>query len=91
MTRFIAPNICLDCKIFQHYCQLVFIAGLVKNNSHFVTATDVTVNNLVNVERVGEKIYMLLYFQFPSCRSCLVHTVDHFDSEGWFNCHQVIF
>jgi len=67
------------------------MAGLVKNNSHFVTATDVTVTNLVNVERMGEKIYMLLYFQFPSYRSCLVHTVYRFDSEGWFNCDQVIF
>jgi len=24
-------------------------------------------------------------------RSCLVHPVDRFDSEGWFSCNQVIF
>jgi len=23
--------------------------------------------------------------------SCLVHTVDRFDSDGWFSCDQVVF
>jgi len=49
----VASDICWDCKIFQQYHQLFFIAGLAKNNSHFVTLTD-TVTKLVN-ERVGEK------------------------------------
>jgi len=31
-------------------------------------------------------VVFLLY----SCRFCLVHAVNHFDSEGWFNCEQVI-
>ena len=30
----------------------------------------------------------MLYFR-P--RSCLVHTIDHFDSEGWFSYDKVIF
>jgi len=48
----------------------------------FNTATD-TVTDSVNTEHVGNRQ--------QSSRSCLVHPVDRFDSEGWFSCNQVIF
>ena len=53
-----------------------------KNNSSTDTVTD-----LVNIKHDGNICRMLC--SLP--RSCLVHTVDRFDSEGWFSCDQVIF
>ena len=26
----------------------------------------------------------------PSCGSCLMYTVSHYDSDEWFNCDQVV-
>jgi len=37
--------------------------------------------DLVNIEHVGNRQ--------RGSRSCLVHPVDRFDSEGWFSCNQV--
>jgi len=42
-----------------------------------------TVTDLVNIEHVGNRQ--------QDSRSCLVHPVDHFVSEGGFSCNQVIF
>jgi len=53
-----------------------------KNNS----ATD-NVTDLVNIKHDGNICRMLC--SLP--RSCLVHTIDRFDSEGWFSCDHVIF
>jgi len=52
----------------------------------FYTATD-TVTDLANTEHVGNRQQDAM---LPS-RSCLVHPVDCFDSEGWFSSDQVIF
>jgi len=47
------------------------------------------VTNLVNVQREGPRVkYCRMLYCIPW--SCLVHTIDHFDSEGWFGCEQVI-
>jgi len=39
--------------------------------------------DLVNIEHVGNRQ--------QDARSCLVHPLDHVDSEVWFSCNQVIF
>jgi len=60
---------------------------MTKNNS-FYTAT-VTVTDLVNIERVGNRqqdAILPLWIDF----NCLMHIVDHFGNEGWFNCDQEI-
>jgi len=46
-----------------------------------------TVTDLVDIKRNGN---ILQDARLPS-RSYLVHTVDRFDSGGWFTCDQVIF
>ena len=56
------------------------------NSSHSDTATD-TVMEFVNITLEGNRQQDAM---LPSW-SCLVHTVDRFDSEGWFSCAQVIF
>jgi len=40
-------------------------------------------SDVVNKEHVG--------YRQQGPRSCLVHPVDRFDSEGWFSCNQVIY
>jgi len=42
-----------------------------------------TMTFLVNIQRVGNRQEDL--------RSCLVHSVDRFDSERWFSCNQMYF
>jgi len=43
---------------------------------------------MANSEHVGNTQQDAM---LPSYRSCLVHPVDRFDSEGWFSSDQVIF
>jgi len=52
----------------------------------FYTATD-TVTEVANTKHVGNR--QLDAMTLP--RSCLVHPVDRFDSEGWFSSDQVTF
>jgi len=61
-----------------------------KDNSHFDTSTD-TVTDLINIKREGNILvtYCRMLRFLP--RFCLEHTVDQFDSEGWFSCDRVIF
>ena len=44
--------------------------------------TDTVVADLVNIQHVGNRQ------QDP--RSCLVHPVDRFDSEGWFSLGDIL-
>jgi len=46
------------------------------------------VTDLVNTKHVGNRQQDAM---LSSYRSCLVHPVDRFDSEGWFSSDQVIF
>jgi len=52
----------------------------------FYIATD-TVTDFANTEHVGNRQQDAM---LPP-RSCLVHPVDRFDSEGWLSSDQVIF
>jgi len=82
----IASNICCDSKISQQYCPLTFAPCLMKNNSYFDTVTN-TMTDLVNIKR--EVTYSRMLCSLP--RSCLVHAVDCFDSEGWLSCdHDIL-
>jgi len=44
------------------------------------------VTDLANTEHVGNRQQDAM---FPSYRSCLVHAVDRFDSQGWFSSEQL--
>jgi len=59
-----------------------FHSGLMMNSSHLLHS-DRHVTDLVNIEHVDNRQ--------QDTRSCLVHPIDRFDSEGWFSCNQVIF
>jgi len=76
-----------DSKIFQQYSQLVFTPGLVKNNNHFWHSNPHCYGN----GNCGAREWNTQPFRFFSCRSCLMQTVDCFDSKRWFNCDQVLF
>jgi len=64
---------------------LTFTPGLTKNNSYLLHGDRHTVTVLVN-EYVGNRQQDAM---LPFCVdfNCLMHTVDHFDNEGWFNCY----
>ena len=47
----------------------------------FYTVTD-NVTDLVNTKHMGNRQ--------QDSRPCLVHSVDRFDSEGWFSCNQSV-
>jgi len=49
----------------------------------FYTATD-TVTDLVNTEHVGNRQQDAM---MPSIRSCLMHPVNRFDTEGCVSCN----
>jgi len=65
--------ICSDSKVLREYCPLTFTQAWLRTTPIFYTATD-TMTDLFNIDHVGNRQ------QDP--RSCLVHPVDLFDSEG---------
>jgi len=83
----IAYNICWDSKLCQQYCPLTFTPMLDKNNSHFRHSD--RHNERLGKHQCVRVTYCRILCSLP--RSCLVHTVDRFDSDGWFSCDQVIF
>jgi len=79
-------NICWDSKIFHCTVHWLILQAWWRTTPIFHTATD-TVTDLAITEYVDNRQRMLC--SLP--RSCLVHPVDRFDSEGWFGFDQVIF
>ena len=61
---------------------LTFTQAWRRTTAIFYTETN-TITDLANTEHVGNRQ--------QDSRSCLVHPVDRFDSEGWFSCNQAIF
>ena len=78
---------CIVCYFVSFIVLPVVLFGLMTTKLNklyyiFYTATD-TMTYLFNIEHAGNRQ--------QDSRSCLVHPVDRFDSEGWFSCKQVIF
>jgi len=81
---FIACNIRWDSKISQHCCPLTFAWCLMKNNS-CILHSNRSSSRLGNIKQEGNIL------QDGTHRSCLVYTVDRFNSKGWFICDKMVF
>jgi len=87
-TCLITANICRDSKISHQYCSLIFHLRLDKEQLSLVltqrpTSWRTWKTMCVCVITDDSMLYSLR-------RSCLVHTADTCENEGWFSCDQVI-